>query len=98
MKEYSRHYTNDRKERDRLIHEVGMGTVIFSTIQYDEKRGKKYLYQITDTAILIVKATDRNLVITQMVARPSRIRRYWKNAPQELIDLAIAHTRAKMYI
>lgn len=93
----SAHYHFERTEREQKIREIGEGTVIYSTIRYDEKRQRNFLYEITDNAILIVKATDRDCIITKMIARPSRIKKYWNEAPKSLILLAVEHTREKLY-
>lgn len=95
----SYHYTYKRQERNTLLNEVGEGKVVYRTIQFDQKRNRNFIYEITDNAVLIVRAVDRqDLIITKFFARPSRIRQYWQDAPKEIIMLAIAHTQQKMYI
>lgn len=92
------HYTYERVARQENINRIGLGNVIYTTIRFDEKRQRTFRYEITDTAVLIVKATDDELIITKMVARPKRIRQYWEDAPQEIIQLAVEHTRAGMWV
>lgn len=94
---YSRHYTNDRVKRANVIAEVGEGTVVYTTIIFDEKRKRNYKYEITDNAVLIVKATDVEMVITKMLARPSRIKKVWADAPKEIIEKAIIYSRNAKY-
>lgn len=94
----SRHYTEDRTERQMVIDCIGEGTVVYTTLQYDEQRGRTYRYEITDNAILIVKDERNTKIITKMIARPSRIRRYWADAPQEIIMIAVKHTRAQLWM
>lgn len=92
----SRHYTKDRQYRENAIKEFfgEDGNVVFETVKYDEKRKKFFLYQITENAVLIVKATDKkDFIITKMLARPSRITRIWEDAPQNIIKIAIANAR-----
>ena len=60
---------------------------------YNDKKQKDYRYEITDKAVLIVKATDADFIITKMLARPSRIKRVWADAPKEVIEIAIANAR-----
>lgn len=98
MSTYSNHYANYRNERNTLISEIGRGEVIYSTVQYDEKRGRYFKYEITDNAILIVKDKEEDYIITEFIARPSRLRRYWADCPQEIIMKAVEHTRAQMFI
>lgn len=95
---YSKHYINDRQERQNLINTIGIGKVIHTEIAFDEKRGRTFKYEITSNAVLIVKDRHKDFVITQMVARPSRIKKYWSNAPQEIIQISIEHTRKGYWI
>lgn len=94
MTRVSRHYTNDKVDRQKAIEEIGEGKVIYTCVQFDEKRQQNFRYEITDTAILIVKAEVEEFIITKIIARPSRIKRYWADAPKEIVMLAVEHTRA----
>lgn len=101
MTKTSKHYTEDRIQRALTIEEIGEGTVIWETIQWDSRRKKFFLYQITDNAILIVKATDKaDFIVTKIIARPNRLKQYWKAIETEnpvVFKKAIAHAKAKMY-
>lgn len=91
----SRHYENDRQYREETIKECygNEGKVVYSSIKFDEKRKRFYLYEITENAVLIVKATDCNLIITKMLARPSRIKKIWDNPTEEVIKKAVENAR-----
>ena len=95
MAQISKHYQRDRQYRENNIKEFlgDEGKVVFSTIMYNDKKQKDYRYEITDKAVLIVKATDADFIITKMLARPSRIKRVWADAPKEVIEIAIANAR-----
>lgn len=95
MTQISKHYQIDRQYRENNIKEFlgDEGKVVFSTIMYNDKKQKDYRYEITDKAVLIVKATDADFIITKMLARPSRIKRVWADAPKEVIEIAIANAR-----
>lgn len=93
MTRTSNHYRQDRARREEAISRIGEGTVVYSTVVWDVKRKRYFLYEITDNAIITVKATDKDLVITKLIARPSRIRQYWQDCPREIMEKAIAHTR-----
>lgn len=95
MTQISKHYQRDRQYRENNIKEFlgDEGKVVFSTIMYNDKKQKDYRYEITDKAVLIVKAIDRDFIITKMLARPSRIKRVWADAPKEVIEIAIANAR-----
>lgn len=91
----SKHYTENRQFREQTIQELfgNEGKVIYSIIKFDEKRRKNFLYEITENAVLIVKATDRDFIITKMLARPSRIKRVWTDAPKEILKIAIQNAK-----
>lgn len=93
--ELSKHYINDRAYREDTIKKYlgDEGTVIFITTAYDKKRKARYRYEITDKAVLIVKLADNSKIITKMMARPSRIKKYWWFAPQEILDIACENSR-----
>ena len=95
MTQISKHYQRDRQFRENNIKEFlgDEGKVVFSTIMYNDKKQKDYRYEITDKAVLIVKATDADFIITKMLARPSRIKRIWAAAPKEVMEIAIANAR-----
>lgn len=95
MTQISKHYQRDRQYRENNIKEFlgDEGKVVFSTIMYNDKKQKDYRYEITDKAVLIVKATDADFIITKMLARPSRIKRVWADAPKEVMEIAIANAR-----
>lgn len=95
MTQISKHYQMDRQYRENNIKEFlgDEGKVVFSTIMYNDKKQKDYRYEITDKAVLIVKATDADFIITKMLARPSRIKRVWADAPKEVMEIAIANAR-----
>ena len=59
MTQISKHYQRDRQYRENNIKEFlgDEGKVVFSTIMYNDKKQKDYRYEITDKAVLIVKAT-----------------------------------------
>lgn len=95
MTQISKHYQTDRQYRENNIKEFlgDEGKVVFSTTMYNDKKQKDYRYEVTDKAVLIVKATDADFIITKMLARPSRIKRVWADAPKEIIEIAIANAR-----
>lgn len=90
----SRHI-DEREERRKLIESIGGdGKVIWSEIKEDPRRldkngcPKRFRYEITDNAILMVKDTEMDFLITKMVARRKRILMFWHEAPEWLLKLA----------
>lgn len=96
---YSKHYTNDRTEREAYIKKVGIGEVVYRRTIFDESRGRKFVYEVTTTAMVIVRAyDDQNLIITQYPARPSRIKKIWENPDPEILRISIEYSRSQINI
>lgn len=95
MSQISKHYQSDRQFREDNIKEFlgDEGTVVFSTVLFDAKRQREYRYEVTDKAVLIVKAVEIDFIVTKMMARPSRIKKVWADAPKEIIEIAIENSR-----
>ena len=91
----SNHYKTDRQARESLIQQIGVGTII-KTVKLDKghKNGPE-IHKITNTGIIIIYNAKTNKMVTKLIARPAQIKRYYKdgNAPKELIEIAIEHTR-----
>lgn len=95
----SAHFKYYRKERNENINKIGEGNVIYRVRKYREEKQKEYLYEITDTGVMLVRATDDlDYVVTKMILRKKRLLEYWENAPQWLIELTEKHTREGMWI
>lgn len=90
----SRHYTNTRTAREQAIRQIGLGTIAFRSVVVDARRNKSYIYEVSTTAILTVRAVDEpTLIITRFPARPSRIRQFWADVTEEILEVSIANTR-----
>lgn len=92
MARTSNHYRQDRKDREEAIQRIGEGTVVYNTVVYHEQKKRYFYYEITDNAILIVKDMKTDFIITKLIARVPRIKQYWADAPQEILDKAREHT------
>lgn len=91
----STHYTNERKLRESaIISRIGLGEIVYRGVVFDNRRGKNYIYEVSSTAIMTVRAYDEpTLVITRYPARPSRIKQFWQEATEEVIKVSIRNTR-----
>lgn len=92
----SKHYTEERQFREDNIKKFlgEEGKVVFEIVKWDSIRKNYFLYQITENAVLIVRATDKkDFIITKMLARPSRIKRVWEDAPMSIIRIAIENSK-----
>lgn len=93
----TKHYTNDRRERENLIKTVIGEGKEFQTFTVDRgHRNGPELHTITTTGIIIIRNARTKKIITKLIARPAQIKRYFKvitEAIQKIIELAIMHTR-----
>ena len=95
----SKHYTNDRIEREKIIEMIGYGTIVAEfTVDRGHKNGPE-IHKISDTGIITIYNKRTHKLITKLIARPGQIRRYYKNgnAPENLIKKAIDNTVKNNY-
>ena len=95
----SKHYSNDRQNRERIINTIGIGKVVDSFIVDRNHPNGAERHEITDTGIIVIYNNRTNKMITKLIARPGQIRRYYKDgkAPKNLIDKAIDNTVKNHY-
>lgn len=89
----SYHYIMDRKEREYLIQQIGMGTIVkVVSADFGHKNGV-CTYKITSTAIILVCDYETDRVITKLIARPGQLKRYYgqERVPSELLKIAYEH-------
>ena len=91
----SKHYKNDRYDReDIIISEIGMGKPII-TVEIDRNHPKgPELHTITSTGIIIVRNKRSHKIVTKLIARPGQIRRYFDIIPENIkpiIEIAKIH-------
>lgn len=92
----SKHWKEDRKERNKLIEKIGKGTVI-KRVEVDRhhKNGIE-IHEISSTGIITIYNKKTNKMITQLIARVGQIKRYYTNEneiPKELLKIAREHQR-----
>lgn len=83
----SKHYTNDRIERENKIKEIGIGKAV-ATFRVDRghKNGAE-LHTITTTAIIIIRNERTNKMVTKLIARPKQIERYFDERTETVLEL-----------
>ena len=94
----SKHYMDERTERENLIKEIGEGTIIKSVrVDRGHWNGAE-IHNITDTGIIIVQNERTKRIVTKLIARPGQIARYYEQgkAPRYLMQLAREH-QARAY-
>ena len=94
----SKHYTNDRRERERIIKEViGYGVVV-KAVMFNGERGEE-LHEITSTGIINIYNVKKGKLITKKIERIGQLKRYYKDEkiPQELFEKALDNTVRNHY-
>lgn len=92
----SKHYTNDRKEREKLINEIGNGNIIKTVVVDRGHKNGAEIHTLSDTGIITIFNQRTKKLITKLIARPGQIRRYFKEnetIPNGLIEIALNHQR-----
>ena len=94
----SRHYTRDRQNREAIITQIGVGTVIKEVVVDRGHRNGPEIHKITSTALILVYNQRSGKLVTKLIARPAQILRYYKEdepKPTKVVELARVHTRMK---
>lgn len=91
----SAHYKT-RKYRIELINnKIGLGSIIRTVFWDRHHRDGPEIHQISSTGIITIYNALTGKLITQLIARPAQLERYYVNTnescPQYLIELAIKH-------
>lgn len=91
------HYVEERKNRQRIIDEIGMGYEVDSFVVDRGHVNGEEIHVITSTGLIVIYNKASHKMVTILIARPQQIRRYYNNsgefAPMYLIELAREHQR-----
>lgn len=91
----SKHWEEERANRNRLINEViGLGKPIKEVIIDKGHKNGAERHVLTSTGIIIVYNARTGKMITRLIARVGQVKRYYEDgkAPREIIQLARKHT------
>ena len=94
----SKHYTEDRTNREKLIQEIGTGKPIATFVVDRGHRNGPELHTITTTGIIIIRNQRTHKMITKLIARPGQVKRYFTEITEEIqkvINLAREHEQKK---
>ena len=90
----SKHWERDREARRAAIKEIGAGHTIKAVeIDRHHKNGPE-IHEISDTGIITIFNKTTHKMITQLIARPAQIRRYFTEneiIPKNVLKLARQH-------
>lgn len=95
----SRHYLNQRSEREKFIEEcLGEGHIIDGFIVDKGHVKGAEVHSITDNGIIIIHNLDSGKLVTKIIAREWQIRRYYENTNRQrppeyekVVELARLH-------
>lgn len=92
----SRHWKKERKERRELIETIGHGRTVKTVVVDRHHKNGPEIHEISDTGIITIYNQRTKKMITQLIARPGQIKRYYAEdeiIPFELIKIAREHQR-----
>ena len=92
----SKHYMNDRRDRENRIRLIGEGNTIKVAVVDKGHRNGPEIHMLSDTGIITILNHQTGKRITKLIARPGQIRRYYESEnriPAGLLDLAYEHQR-----
>ena len=90
----SRHWERDRKNRKELIEAIGHGNTIKTVVVDRHHKNGPEIHEISDTGIITIFNQRTRKMITQLIARPGQIKRYFTEGeiiPNGLLELARQH-------
>lgn len=91
----SLHWRKERRHRRKLIESIGWGNPVFSTAQDSGRPEGREIVTISSTGIISFRNERSNKLITAFVGRPAQIRRFWPEAPENILALAAEHVRMR---
>lgn len=92
----SKHWIEDRKEREKVIKQIGAGHLVKEVEIDRHHRNGPEIHQISDTGIITILNKRTKKMITQLIARPGQIRRYYKEnemIPAGLLEITRQHQK-----
>ena len=98
MSKETKHFKEDRQYRHNFIVEnIGEGEVVDKFEVDNHHPNGVEIHEVTDTAIIIVKNKRTGKKVTELIASPNQIKRYYikegKQVPKGILAKAIEHTR-----
>ena len=97
----SKHWINDRIKRNELIEKIGLGTEIKRAVVDKGHRNGAEVHVISSTGIVTIYNQRTGKLITKLIARPGKIRQYYKEdeiIPEDLLKIARYHQKMKYHL
>lgn len=91
----SLHWTEERTTRAALIAIIGEGQIVKAAVVDRGHINGPEIHLISDTGIISIYNKLSGKMVTQLIARPGQIRRYYvdEEPPVALIKIAAEHVR-----
>lgn len=82
---FTAHFSLDRQERhNKIVRIIGEGIAI-ATFRVDKGHRNGYeLHHIYSNGIIVIQNERTRKIITEIVARPTQISRYWELSKEEM--------------
>lgn len=90
----STHYTNDRRECEALIQQIGYGYIVKTVVVDRGHKNGPEVHKISSTGIITIYNQRTMKMVTRLIARPGQIARYYERreeAPTWLMEIAYEH-------
>lgn len=90
----SKHWVNDRVKRNALIEKIGLGAEIKRVVLDKGHKEGKEVHVISSTGIITVFNQKTGKMVTRMIARPGKIKQYYREdeiIPDDLLKIAREH-------
>jgi hypothetical protein len=97
----SKHWMQDRERRNELIKKIGLGTEIKRAVVDKGHRNGAEIHVISSTGIVTIYNQRTGKLITKLIARPGKIRQYYKEGemiPEDLLKIARYHQKMKYHL
>ena len=91
----SNHYSTDRTDRKNVIeYTIGRGKIVDEFVVDRGHKNGAEIHKISNTGIISIYNQKTKKLITELIARPAQIKRYYAEgqAPKYLVDIAYNNT------
>lgn len=73
------HFSAERRERHlHIVNVIGSGKQVYSFIVDKGHINGNEIHTIFSNGIIVIRNQRTNLLITELIARPGQLRRYWE--------------------
>ena len=94
----TKHYSNDRAKRERIIQNIGEGEYFADFIVDRGHKEGAELHVLTTNGIIKIYNLFSKKLVTKLIARPNQIKRYYTNGnyPEDILAVALKHKKMRL--